>query len=85
MLQNNNGRPWSKSQENFKKKINQLHVKRKTELHLIKMLLLGNSILFYQNLADKIPRVTKTFHQEFSLVEIQLDQYDLTLQYALFK
>ena len=30
----------------FQKKISQLHLKRKTELYLIKMLLLGNSILF---------------------------------------
>ena len=62
----------------------QLHLKRKTELYLIKMLWLKNSIYFFTNigpnLANKIPKVSKMFEQYLSPVDTQINYHDLILK-----
>ena len=62
----------------------QQHLKRKTELYQIKVLLLKNSIPFFTNigpnLSKKIPQISKTFDQYFSPVDTQINHHDLTLK-----
>ena len=64
------GRSWKKSQEKFRRKLNpyKQHLKWKTELYLIKMLLLKNSILFYSIF---FPVDTHINHQDLTWKEFE--------------
>ena len=83
-MDNNNGRLWKKLQEKFRRKISlyQQHLKWKTELYLIKMLLLNNLILLFTNigpnLANKIPQISNIWSAFFSCW-YSINHHDLTL------